>query len=47
MSVVVFYSHHGQVFLTKGELPALYLAGFLALFFTGPGKWSIDRLIWK
>ena len=47
MSVVVFYAHNSEVFLAKGELPALFLAGFIALLFTGPGKWSLDRLIGK
>ncbi|MER3498172.1 MAG: DoxX family protein [Chitinophagaceae bacterium] len=46
MSVVVFYINHGHVF-GKDELPALYLAGFLALVFIGPGKVSLDRLIGK
>lgn len=47
MSVVVFYSQDGEIFLGKGELPALYLAGFVALLFTGPGKWSLDRVLGK
>ena len=47
MSVVVFYSHKGDIILSKGELPALFLAAYLVLFFTGPGKWSLDRLIGK
>jgi putative oxidoreductase len=29
------------------ELPFLYLAAFLPLLFTGPGRFSIDALIWK
>lgn len=45
-SVAVFYSHHGQVF-GDGEYAALYLFGYLALLFTGPGKISMDRLIGK
>ena len=47
MSVVVFQSHKGDIFLGKGELPALFLAGFLVLLFTGPGKWSLDKFIGK
>jgi len=46
MSVAVFYSHHGQLF-GDGEHAALYLAGYSALLFTGPGKISVDRLIGK
>ncbi|MEO7924255.1 MAG: DoxX family protein [Chitinophagaceae bacterium] len=46
MSVAVFISHQGEVF-GDGEQAALYLAGFVALLFTGPGKISVDRLIGK
>ncbi|MCY7311870.1 MAG: DoxX family protein [Chitinophagaceae bacterium] len=46
MSVALFYSHNGQIF-GDGEHAALYLAGYIALLFTGPGKLSVDRLIGK
>ncbi|MEO7982854.1 MAG: DoxX family protein [Bacteroidota bacterium] len=46
MSVAVFYSHHGQIW-GDGEHAALYLFGFIALLFTGPGKVSMDKLIGK
>lgn len=46
MSVAVFIAHKGDVFDT-GEKAALFLGGFLALLFTGPGKMSIDRFIGK
>lgn len=46
MAVAVFISHDGQVF-GEGELAALYLAGYIALLFAGPGKISMDRLIGK
>ncbi len=46
MSVAVFYSNHGKIF-GGGELAAIYLAGFIALLFTGPGKISMGRLIGK
>lgn len=46
MSVAVFFSHHGRIF-GDGEHAALYLAGYMALLFTGPGKISMDRLIGK
>jgi putative oxidoreductase len=46
MAVVVFYVFHGQIF-GKAELPALYLAIFIAILFTGPGKFSLDKMIGK
>lgn len=46
MAVAVFIAHDGQVF-GDGEQAALYLAGYLMLLFTGPGKISMDRLIGK
>lgn len=46
MGVAVFDAHHGQVF-GDGEHAALYLLGYMALLFTGPGKFSVDRLIGK
>ncbi len=46
MSVALFYSHHGQLF-GDGEHAALYLAGYIALLFAGPGNISVDRLIGK
>lgn len=44
--VAVFYAHKGD-FFGQGELATLYLLGYLALFFTGPGKISIDKFIGK
>lgn len=46
MSVVVFWAHNSDIF-GKGEHAALFLGGFLALLFMGPGKFSMDRLIGK
>ena len=46
MSVVVFYVNQGQVFGNK-ETAALFLAGFITILFTGPGKISLDKLIGK
>ena len=45
MAVVVFYIHKGD--FGDAENPALFLAGYLALLFTGPGKVSMDKLIGK
>jgi putative oxidoreductase len=44
MGVALFYAHNGD-FFGKGESAGLYLACFVTLLFTGPGKVSIDRFI--
>ncbi len=46
MSVALFHAHGGDVF-GKGEKAALFLFGFIALLFAGPGKMSMDRLVGK
>jgi len=46
MSVALFYAHHGDAF-GVGERAALFLTGYIALLFLGPGKASVDRLIGK
>ncbi len=46
MSVAVFYSHHGRIF-GEAEHAALFLGGYITLLLTGPGKFSMDRLIGK
>lgn len=46
MSVALFFSHNGEIF-GDGEHAALYLIGYIALLFTGPGKISMDRLVGK
>jgi putative oxidoreductase len=46
MSVALFMSHHGDIF-GDGQEAALYLGGFIAILFTGPGRFSIDKLIGK
>ena len=46
MSVALFYSLHGQLF-GDGEHAALYLSGYIALLFVGPGKISLDKLVGK
>ena len=46
MSVALFIAHKGD-FFGKGELPGLFLVCFLVLLLTGPGRFSLDRLIGK
>jgi putative oxidoreductase len=46
MAVAFFIVHSADDFGTK-EPSLLYLTIFLTLFFTGPGRYSIDRGIWK
>ncbi len=46
MCVAVFYAHKGD-FFGEAELATLYLFGYLALLFTGPGKISLDKFIGK
>src|SRR2546428_3405294 len=41
-SVAVFMFYKNDPFATK-ELAVLYLIAFTALFFTGPGKFSVDE----
>ncbi len=43
MGVVVFVSKSGQAFAEK-ELALCYLLAFAAIFFTGSGRFSLDRL---
>lgn len=44
--VMVFKAHNGDI-LGEAETAALYLMGYLVLFFTGPGKISVDGMIGK
>ncbi len=46
MCVALFKVHHAD-FFGKGELPALYLAMYVALLFVGPGRISVDGMINK
>lgn len=46
MSVVIFMIHAGDP-VNKIELPILFLASFVAILFTGPGRVSIDGLLGK
>lgn len=46
MAVALFIVHHGEVF-GDGESSTLFLTAFVILLLTGPGKYSLDRLIGK
>lgn len=41
MTIISFHIHAGEPF-GKRELPLFYLIVFITLFFTGPGKYSMD-----
>jgi putative oxidoreductase len=43
--IIFMVSNHD--FFGKAETATLYLAGFLAILFTGPGRVSVDSLISK
>jgi putative oxidoreductase len=46
LAAALIYVHKGN-FFGAGESAGLYLACFMALLFTGPGKISLDRFIGK
>jgi putative oxidoreductase len=46
MLVAVFYVHGNDPF-GKQEIGLLYLLPYLVLLIAGPGKYSVDRFLWK
>ena len=46
MCVAILVTHAGHAFAAK-ELALLYLTFFVAILVIGPGKYSIDRLLWQ
>lgn len=46
MGVALFIAHKGQ-FFGAGENAGIYLVCFLAVLFAGPGRASLDKMIWK
>lgn len=46
MCVALFKAHNSDI-LGEGEMATLFLAGYLTLLFTGPGKISVDGMMGK
>lgn len=46
MCVALFKAHNADV-LGEGEMASLFLAGYITLLFTGPGKISVDGMMGK
>ena len=46
MCVAILVSHAGQAFAAK-ELALLYLAFYTDILVMGPGRYSVDRTLWK
>jgi putative oxidoreductase len=46
MSVALFSAHNGN-FFGKGDKAGMYLIVFIAILVMGPGKASVDRMIYK
>lgn len=46
MGVAVFKAHNGEIF-GDGETGFLYLTIYIVLFISGPGKYSLDKLVLK
>lgn len=46
MAVAAFVVHGGQAF-GKVEMSLLYLSGYVAILFIGPGKFSLDNVFKK
>lgn len=46
MGVALFITHKGHI-LTDGDGAAMYFFGFIAILLTGPGKYSLDKMVGK
>lgn len=44
MCVALFIAHQGQIF-GEGESAAIFLTIFITILLTGPGKYSMDKII--
>ncbi len=53
MCVAVFVAHAGQPFVSADpsvqtcEVATIYLIIYITILFTGPGRFSVDRFIWR
>lgn len=47
LMIVIVFIIHGEDSLADREHAIMYLMSYVALLFTGPGKYSLDRLIQK
>ena len=45
--VVAFFMHHGADPFVEKEKAFLFLIGYVALLFTGPGRMSLDETLKK
>lgn len=45
MFVAFFWVHHAEI--AQGELAFLYLLIFLSMYIAGPGRFSLDYMLWK
>lgn len=46
MSVALYFVHHMALRSEHGEMMLIYIAGFIALIFTGGGRFSLDWKLW-
>jgi putative oxidoreductase len=46
MSVAAFKAHGGDVF-GDGQTATLFLSSYIALLIAGPGRFSLDKVIFK
>jgi len=46
MGVAIFIKHAADAFTVK-ELALLYLTVYVVLLLTGPGRYSVDRAVWR
>jgi putative oxidoreductase len=47
MAVAFFKAHDAQLFDKFGQVPALFLMGYVVVLLCGPGKFSVDGLMGK
>lgn len=47
LAMVIVFDVKGGDALNEKELGLMYLIGYVALLLTGPGKFSLDYLIWR